>query len=185
MKKIDFYSLDGRGLKTFLVVLEEMSVSRAAERLGVTQSAVSHTLDKLRLALGDPLFVRSGRGIAATERAVSLQEPVRQVLDDLKGLTDQRVFDPSIGTLELTIAANDFGNRTKLLQVRFDCFHLLGCCIGFDVDIQYDVVKRSFDLFLQRDTQSVELGVQLGVHAAYLDVHFVGNFLGDHVGATD
>lgn len=108
MKKIDFYSLDGRGLKTFLVVSEEMSVSRAAERLGVTQSAVSHTLDKLRLALGDPLFVRSGRGIAATERAVSLREPVRQMLDDLKGLTDQRVFDPSIGTLELTIAANDF-----------------------------------------------------------------------------
>lgn len=108
MKKIDFYSLDGRSLRTFLTVLEELSVSRAAARLEVTQSAVSHSLDKLRLAFGDPLFVRSGRGITATERAVALRDPVRKVLDDLKALTDQRVFDPSIGRLEFTIAANDF-----------------------------------------------------------------------------
>lgn len=108
MKEIDFLSLDGKSLRTFLVVLEELSVSKAADRLGVTQSAVSHTLDKLRLALGDPLFVRSGRNIMATERAIDLQKPVRDVLDSLKGLTDQRVFDPRIGAMEFKIAANDF-----------------------------------------------------------------------------
>jgi DNA-binding transcriptional LysR family regulator len=108
MKDIDFLVLDGKSLRTFLVVLEELSVSKAAERLGVTQSGVSHTLDKLRLALGDPLFVRSGRNIAATERAIDLHEPVRAVLDGLKGLTSQRVFDPLMGSLEFTIAANDF-----------------------------------------------------------------------------
>ncbi len=108
MKEIDFLALDGKSLRTFLVVLEELSVSKAAERLGVTQSAVSHTLDKLRLALGDPLFVRSGRNITATERAISLHEPVRAVLDDLKALTSQRVFDPLMGSLEFTVAANDF-----------------------------------------------------------------------------
>ena len=62
MSKIDHLGLDGNALTTFLTVLEEMSVSRAAERLGVTQSAVSHTLDKLRVILDDPLFVRVGRG---------------------------------------------------------------------------------------------------------------------------
>lgn len=108
MKEIDFLALDGKSLRTFLVVLEELSVSKAAERLGVTQSAVSHILDKLRLALGDPLFVRSGRNITATERAISLHEPVRAVLDELKALTSQRVFDPLMGSLEFTIAANDF-----------------------------------------------------------------------------
>lgn len=108
MKEIDFLALDGKSLHTFLVVLEELSVTKAAERLGVTQSAVSHTLDKLRLALGDPLFVRSGRNITATARAVSLHVPVRAILDDLKELTSQRVFDPLIGALEFTIAANDF-----------------------------------------------------------------------------
>ncbi|MBD2858067.1 LysR family transcriptional regulator [Spongiibacter sp. KMU-158] len=108
MNKIDFLSLDGRSLRTFLMVLEERSISKAAARLGVTQSAVSHLLDKLRLTLGDPLFVRAGRGIVPTERATALQEPVRAVLDSLKSLTDERVFDPRVSALEFTIAANDF-----------------------------------------------------------------------------
>lgn len=108
MKEIDFLTLDGRTLRTFLTVLDESSISKAAERLEVTQSAVSHTLDKLRIALGDPLFVRSGRNIAATERAIALREPVQKVLDELKGLTDQRLFDPTIGELEYVIAANDY-----------------------------------------------------------------------------
>ena len=48
MNKINTLNIDGCSLKTFLIVLEECSVSKAATRLGVTQSAVSHTLDKLR-----------------------------------------------------------------------------------------------------------------------------------------
>ena len=108
MKEIDYLSLDGHSLRTFLTVIEELSVSRAAERLGVTQSAVSHTLDKLRLALGDELFVRSGRGIAATTRALSLREPVQVLLDDIKALTDERDFDVSKTKLSFTVATNDF-----------------------------------------------------------------------------
>lgn len=107
MSKIDYSSLDGRALRTFLTVFEEMSVSKAAEQLGVTQSAVSHTLDKLRNALGDPLFVRSGRGILPTERARELREPIQMVLDDLKALTDERQFDPKLEPLKFTVAAND------------------------------------------------------------------------------
>lgn len=108
MKNIDFLALDGRSLRTFLVVLEEMSISRAAARLGVTQSAVSHLLDKLRLTLGDPLFVRAGRGIAPTDRAIALREPIQEVLDGMKALTNERLFDPTFGQMEFTIAANDF-----------------------------------------------------------------------------
>ena len=108
MRKIDYLGLDGNALTTFLTVLEEMSVSRAAERLGVTQSAVSHTLDKLRVILDDPLFVRVGRGIESTARARALQASVESVLDDLKSLTDHREFDPLVEQMEFTIAANDF-----------------------------------------------------------------------------
>lgn len=108
MKKIDFLALDGRTLKTFLTVLDESSISKAAERLNVTQSAVSHTLDKLRIAMGDPLFVRSGRHIAATKRAIALREPVQKVLDGLRGLTNQHLFDPTVGLLDYVIAANDY-----------------------------------------------------------------------------
>lgn len=107
MSKIDFYNLDGQILRTFLAILEESSVSRAAERLEVTQSAVSHTLSKLRLILGDPLFVRSGQGLTPTETALSLKGPVRQVLDSLKSLTEQRPFDPRSEDMRFVVAAND------------------------------------------------------------------------------
>jgi len=108
MSKIDYLSLDGNTLRTFLTVLEESSVSRAAERLGVTQSAVSHTLDKLRKALDDPLFNRVGRGIEATARARDLREKAETILNDLKSLSIQRAFDPLLEEMEFTIAANDF-----------------------------------------------------------------------------
>ena len=108
MKNFDYSALDGHALRTFLMVLEEGSVTRASERLGHTQSAVSHTLEKLRLILDDPLFVRSGRGILPTERAKSLQAPIQAVLDDLKALTDDRLFEPGSARMEFTIAANDF-----------------------------------------------------------------------------
>ena len=108
MKKYNHLGLDGYTLRTFLTVLEETSVSKAALRLGVSQSAVSHTLDRLRLAFDDALFVRDGRGIIATEKATSLREPIESILNNLKTLTEQREFDPLSASLEFTIAANDF-----------------------------------------------------------------------------
>ncbi|MEM1237401.1 MAG: LysR family transcriptional regulator [Pseudomonadota bacterium] len=107
MKKIDFHALDGHVLRTFLVILEESSVSRAADRLGVTQSNVSHTLAKLRGIFGDPLFVRSGQGITPTETALSLKSPVLKVLDGMRGLTEKRSFDPTSEKMHFRVAAND------------------------------------------------------------------------------
>ncbi|NOD48998.1 MULTISPECIES: LysR family transcriptional regulator [unclassified Ruegeria] len=107
MSKIDFTDLDGKVLRTFLTILEESSVSKAADRLGVTQSAISHTLAKLRQVLGDPLFVRSGQGLTPTERALSLKDPVQSVLDGMRALTDERPFDPLSERMEIRIATND------------------------------------------------------------------------------
>lgn len=107
MSDFDFVDLDGKVLRCFLTILEESSVSKAADRLGVTQSAVSHTLRKLRQVLGDPLFVRSGQGLSPTERALALKEPVQQVLDAMKALTDERPFDPHVEQMQFAIAAND------------------------------------------------------------------------------
>jgi DNA-binding transcriptional LysR family regulator len=108
MRKIDHLALDGHALKTFLTVLDETSVSRAADSLGVTQSAVSHTLDKLRKVFGDPLFMRVGRGIEPTATALALRVPVESALEQLKSLTVQRSFDPLVEKMEFTIATNDF-----------------------------------------------------------------------------
>jgi DNA-binding transcriptional LysR family regulator len=113
MKKIDgsaeaALALDGQSLRVFLAVLEKGSVTAAADSLGVSQSAVSHTLEKLRGLLHDPLFVKSGRGIVATAHAASLAEPARRLLDEMSALTRGQRFAPEEAEIELTVAANDF-----------------------------------------------------------------------------
>ena len=107
MKNIDIDDLDGNILRTFLIILEESSVSRAAVRLNVTQSAVIYSLARLQSVLGDPLFVRSGHGLTPTEAALSLKEPIQKILDGLSSLTDQRPFDPRTEDMHFVIAAND------------------------------------------------------------------------------
>ena len=107
MNNFDYKDLDWHQLNIFLVVLQETNVTRAADRLGLTQSTVSHALNKLRIIFGDPLFVRSGRGIAPTERARSLREPVMGVLEGMKRLSEGRAFEPSAQPLRFSVAAND------------------------------------------------------------------------------
>tara|TARA_B110000858_G_scaffold159104_1_gene182562 strand:- start:197 stop:1108 length:912 start_codon:yes stop_codon:yes gene_type:complete len=107
MNYFDHKNLDWHLLEVFLTVLQESNVSRAAERLNLTQSTVSHSLNKLRAIFGDPLFVRSGRGIEPTERARNLRDPVMRILDDMKALADERAFEPTNQPLRFNIAAND------------------------------------------------------------------------------
>lgn len=68
-------------LKTFEALHDESSASRAALRLGVTQSAISAGLRRLRDLYGDPLFVRTGRGLAPTLRANQLKPVISEALD--------------------------------------------------------------------------------------------------------
>jgi DNA-binding transcriptional LysR family regulator len=107
MKQIDALNLDGHLLQTLLAVVEEGSVTRAAERLGVTQSAVSHQLDRLRAIVGDALFVKSGRGIVPTDHAQTLAGRARLLLDEMRSFARSVRFDPAVVTMTLTIAAND------------------------------------------------------------------------------
>lgn len=111
-------ALDGRGLQVFLAVLETGSVTGAAAELGVTQSAVSHTLDRLRSILRDPLFVKSGRGVLATAHAQSLAEPARRLLDDMQALARGSRFEPAETEIRLAIAANDFQRDLLLPEFR-------------------------------------------------------------------
>ena len=114
----DYLALDGRSLRVFLAVLDAGSVTAAAERLGVTQSAVSHTLERMRGVLRDPLFVKSGRGIVPTAHAEALAERARALLDDLRGFASGARFDPASAEFSFTIAANDF-QRDLLLPAFF------------------------------------------------------------------
>lgn len=107
MSDFDHLDLDGHLLQLLLAVHEEGSVTRAAQRLGVTQSAVSHGLEKLRAIVGDALFVKSGRGIAPTGMADLLAGRARVLLDDLRAFGTAAGFDPARLGACITIAAND------------------------------------------------------------------------------
>lgn len=108
MSKLDYSDLDGRLLKLLVAVVEAGSITGAAQHLGVTQSAVSHLLDKLRAITGDPLFVKSGRGIVATARAEDLALQARELLSSMERFTLSGEFDPARWRTTFTVAANDF-----------------------------------------------------------------------------
>lgn len=88
--------LDLNLLAVFDMLMQERNVTRAAERLHLSQSTVSHALGRLRVALDDPLFVISRREMMPTERAKALAGPVRQALAMLEqGLRQAKGFDPA------------------------------------------------------------------------------------------
>src|SRR5688572_1696397 len=105
-------SLQTLNLNSLLVLdalCREQNVTRAAKRLGLTQSAVSNALAQLRQTLGDPLFVRARRGVVPTERALALAGPVRQALAIVESaLGAGGGFDASTSTRTFVIAASDY-----------------------------------------------------------------------------
>lgn len=78
--------LDTALLRTWLVVADERHLGRAADRLGVSQQAVSQRVDRLARLLGTPLIERSGRGIALTAHGARLIRPARQVVDGVDAI---------------------------------------------------------------------------------------------------
>ncbi|HEU4410853.1 MAG TPA: LysR family transcriptional regulator [Polyangiaceae bacterium] len=99
--------LDLNLLLTFEVVHAERNLTRAAGRLFVSQSAVSHALARLREQLGDPLFVRRGRGVAPTPAAERLAPAVREALALLRGALAAREFDPARDLGRVVVAMHD------------------------------------------------------------------------------
>lgn len=100
--------LDVANLVALHVLLEERSVSRAARRLGLTQSSMSHRLGRLRDSLRDPLFVRAGRALVPTPRAEAIGGPLAAALASLDAVvTPPPPFDPSTSTFEVSIVVPD------------------------------------------------------------------------------
>ncbi|WP_133646956.1 LysR family transcriptional regulator [Paraburkholderia flava] len=106
----------------YLVAMEETrNVSRAAERLGVSQPRVSTALGRLREYFNDPLFVRTSRGMEPTPRALALIPAARDALVRIeKGMLDAQAFDPATSTHTFSIALSDVGEIVflpRLLQL--------------------------------------------------------------------
>jgi DNA-binding transcriptional LysR family regulator len=101
-------ALDASNLVTLHVLLEETNVTRAARRLGITQSSMSHRLARLRATLRDPLFVRSPRGLLPTPRALSIAAPLAEALRALEAVVAPPApFAPGSSRYVLSIALPD------------------------------------------------------------------------------
>ena len=88
-------SLDLNLLVALDALLREGSVSRAADRIGLSQPAASHALRRLRDVMGDPLLVRAGTRMELTPRAEALREPLAAALAQVKGLFEEEAFVPA------------------------------------------------------------------------------------------
>ena len=89
------------------VLLEERNVSRAAERLYITQPAMSKTLGRLREVFDDPLFIRSSHGVRPTPKTLELELPLREVLESVGKLVAPSAFDPESYRGEFVIATTE------------------------------------------------------------------------------
>ncbi|QVN22469.1 LysR family transcriptional regulator [Burkholderia pyrrocinia] len=110
--------LDLNLLVTLDVLLTEHNVTRAAEKLNMSQPSVSVQLQKLRDLFGDPLLLPGPRGMRPTARAVALREPLREALDAVeRAVLTATPFDPATATNAWRVAATDYTESTIVLPV--------------------------------------------------------------------
>jgi DNA-binding transcriptional LysR family regulator len=95
-------------LLVFDAVMETRNVTRAADKLGLSQPALSHALNRLRWRLKDQLFVRTNAGMSPTPRAELLAEPIRRILADLQRALVTEVFAPEAADRAFAIAVNNY-----------------------------------------------------------------------------
>ena len=113
MNDVQLRRLDAGLLLIFEAILRERNLARAGDALGLTPSAVSHALARLRDIFADPLFLRRPQGVEPSPRALALREPVERALSALRGaLADVDAFRPEtidrvfqIASLDAPIAA--------------------------------------------------------------------------------
>lgn len=117
--------MDGKGkallrfdlnlIKVFLAIWDAGSLTLAAERLGLTQPAVSHALKRLRDEFGDPLFVRSGKAMEPTQTAMALRAAFEEALRLVGGTMRQaRSFDAATSARQFRLALTDTGEFVML-----------------------------------------------------------------------
>lgn len=95
-------------LVLFDVVLRERHVARAADKLNLSASAVSHGLNRLRRLLNDPLFLKTPKGVVPTARAAELAEPIADILLRVGGVLSRAApFDPSSSARRFIVGAPD------------------------------------------------------------------------------
>jgi DNA-binding transcriptional LysR family regulator len=114
MHQIDIKDIDLNLLIILKVLLDENNVTKASEKLNLSQSATSHALKRLRRMFNDPLLERSRTGMRPTARALALQESLQNILLEIEQLVEEPIFRPEIATGTVRIAASDYATTVIL-----------------------------------------------------------------------
>ena len=115
MSKIN--RLDIKQLRIFHALMQEKNASRVADRIGLTQQAVSDQLKKMREIFADELFMRKSNGLIPTTTAVRLGKRIELILADIDNLLEPECFDPALLEGTYTIAASDYAQQVVLPEL--------------------------------------------------------------------
>jgi DNA-binding transcriptional LysR family regulator len=151
-----FSRIDLNLLRVFALIYQERNVSRAASRLGLTQSATSNALARLRETFKDDLFLRVPRGVEPTALANQIAEPINQTLAQVESLlTFNRAFDPATAQHRFAIGMSDYAEFVLAPHLLRDLRRLAP---GVDLTIRHADRTNAFDL-LESDAVMLALGV--------------------------
>lgn len=103
----DLRQIDLSGLALLEALFETRNITRAGDRVDLSQPAASRALGRLRLALRDPLFVRGSAGLVPTPRAAALQPRLREALAAVRAMVAPVTFDPATATGPCRLFVND------------------------------------------------------------------------------
>ena len=106
---VNLRNFDLNLLVFFDVLMSERNVSKAAEKLFLSQSAMSHALNRLRTVLDDPILMRTEQGMMPTPRALEMELPIRQMLERMqRTLYSQKIFDPANSNRTFVIYGTEY-----------------------------------------------------------------------------
>lgn len=142
-------------LRVMQAVDQEGSVTRGAQRLGLSQPAVSNALARLRRVLGDPLFVRSSRGMEATPRARKALDALDVALGLIRqGLRDASAFDPARAEEAFDLLISDLGELVYLPALMR---HLEACAPRVKIKVR-QLARSSYAEALEAGAADVAIG---------------------------
>ena len=152
-------------LKLLPVLADEKSVTKAADRLYMSQSAFSHALNRVREQLEDPLFIRTSQGMEPTPRARQLIPVIRESLGRLeRGMTGSRQFDPATSARTFYLGAVDYFEFLGLPRL-VSKFKTEAPNIRLSVDILAEKIQHE-------GVESGQLDVFVGIDSLQYVPHF-------------
>lgn len=165
MREVNLRSVDLNLLTVLQVLLEERHVTRAAERLNMSQSAVSRALQRLRVLFHDPLLVKSAQGYSLSKRADKLAAELDMALKSVTRLIQEPEFDPLRVEATIKFAGIDLDSWIDMpeLMAKF-----LSQAPNLNIDVSY-MPADYFDMLAKGDVDYVVTGIGPSKHLG--DIH--------------